>query len=106
MATYSVSSTAYALLMFVDIVDSSIYSSILGIEKFADKVLAFQELFRDLGRQYFWNKPYFSERIDSFCEVDSRGDEGLVFVVDPKQTGMELVNRAVKFALELKASTM
>jgi len=103
MTAYSVSSTAYALLMFVDIVDSSVYSSILGIEKFAEKVLTFQELFRDLGRRYFNNRPYFDERVDSWCDVDSRGDEGLIFVVDPRQSGAELVHSAVKFALELKA---
>lgn len=103
MAAYSVSSTADALLMFVDIVDSSVYSSILGIEEFARKVLSFQELFRDLGKRYFPNRPYFDERVDSLCNVDSRGDEGLVFVVDPRQSGAELVHRAVKFALEFKA---
>jgi hypothetical protein len=103
MVTYSVSTVKPALLMFVDIIDSSVYSSILGITKFAEKVLSFQRLFVDLGECYFNDKPYFAEKIDSLCQVESKGDEGLVFVVDPRQTGDELVHRAVKFAFELKA---
>ena len=93
------STTKYALLMFVDIVDSSVHSSILGIENFARKVLAFQSLFCDLGERYFCDKPCFTERIESFCLVDARGDEGLVFLVDDGQSGADLVHRAVAFAL-------
>lgn len=103
MVTYSVSPPKPALLMFVDIIDSSVYSSILGITKFAEKVLSFQHLFVELGKCYFNDNPYFAERIDSLCQVESRGDEGFVFVVDPKQTGEKLVHCAVKFAFELKA---
>jgi hypothetical protein len=89
--------------MFVDIVDSSIYSSILGTVKFAQKVLQFQELFLELGNRYFKNNPHFESRVDSFCQIESRGDEGQVFIVDPREKGEDLVYRAVKFAFELKA---
>jgi class 3 adenylate cyclase len=103
MPAYNVSPPKPALLVFVDIIDSSVYSSILGITKFAEKVLSFQELFEQLGKCYFNDKPYFADKIDSLCRVESRGDEGTVFVVDPRQSGAELVHRAVKFAFELKA---
>lgn len=105
MSVYSASSTTNALLMFVDIIDSSVHSSILGILKFANKVLKFQELFKELGNKYFYirNKPSFDEKVDSLCVCESRGDEGFVFVVDPSQEGADLVSRAIKFALELKA---
>lgn len=105
MSVYSASSTANALLIFVDIIDSSVHSSILGILQFADKVLKFQELFRELGKKYFYikNKASFDEKVDSLCDCESRGDEGFVFVVDPNQEGSDLVSRAIKFALELKA---
>jgi class 3 adenylate cyclase len=103
MTVYSASSKAAALLLFVDIVDSSVHSSFLGIEKFAEKVLRFQEVFHDLGHKYFYNKSYFNDKIDSLCNVDTRGDEGSVFVIDPRQEGAELISRAVKFTLELKA---
>jgi len=92
-----------ALLVFVDIVDSSVHSSIVGTTHFAGKVLRFQELFEDLGSLYFKDRPYLKERVDSFCEIMSRGDEGLVFLVDPKQKAPDLAYKAVKFALELKA---
>ncbi len=103
MKELSVSSTANALIVFADVVDSSVYSSILGIEKFADKVISFQKLFSDLGNQYFNDQPYFEDKVDSYCRVDSRGDEGSVFVVDPRQQRDALVYKAVQFALELKA---
>jgi len=103
MLGYTASSTNNALLIFADIVDSSVHSSFLGTMKFANKVLKFQELFRTLGRSYFYNKTKFDKRIDSLCIIDSRGDEGHVFIVDPEQKADELVLRGVKFALELKA---
>lgn len=56
MVAYSVSTPKPALLMFVDIIDSSVYSSILGITKFADKVLSFQRLFIELGKCYLGGK--------------------------------------------------
>jgi len=101
MNDYGVS-TWDALLMFVDIVDSSILSSISGVKKFARQVMPFQELFRVLGHQYFWDKPSFDEKVSAWCEVQARGDEGLVFVIDAEQSGTELINKAIRFAFDLK----
>ena len=91
-----------ALLMFVDIVDSSVSSSMLGVEDFARQVMAFQDLFYVLGNQYFKDKPSFEEKVTAWCQVDARGDEGLVFVIDPEQSGTELIDKAIRFAFELK----
>jgi class 3 adenylate cyclase len=102
MADYGVTKTD-ALLLFTDIVDSSVYSSILGIERFARHVMLFQSLFEELGNQYFRDKPSFEEQTVAWCQVASRGDEGIVFVVDPEEDGTELVSKAIRFAFELKA---
>lgn len=102
MADYGVTRTN-ALLLFTDIVDSSVYSSILGIEKFARQVMLFQTLFEELGKQYFRDKPSFEEQTTAWCQIESRGDEGIVFVVDPEEDGTELVSKAIRFAFELKA---
>ncbi len=101
MNDYGVS-TWDALLMFVDIVDSSVLSSTLGVRNFARQVESFQELFCVLGNQYFKDKPSFDEKVKAWCEVKARGDEGLVFVIDPEQSGTELINKAIRFAFELK----
>lgn len=95
-------STWDALLMFVDIVDSSVYSSMLGVENFTRQVMSFQDLFCVLGNQYFKDKPSFKEKVTAWCQVDVRGDEGLVFVIDPEQSGTELIDKAIRFAFELK----
>lgn len=101
MNDYGVS-TWDALLVFVDIVDSSILSSISGVKKYARKVMSFQKLFGVLGHQYFWDKPSFDEKVSAWCEVKARGDEGLVFVIDREQSGTELINKAIRFAFDLK----
>jgi hypothetical protein len=103
MSSKEVSSIYNALLIFVDIIDSSVYSSILGQEGFAKKILKFQNLFEELGRQYFRDQEYFNLPIDSYCNINSRGDEGLVFLIDPKQTDHKLIYKAVNFSFELKA---
>ena len=64
-----------ALLMFVDIVDSSILSSTLGVKDFAVQVMSFQELFSVLGDKYYKDKPLFDEKVRAWCEVRPRGDE-------------------------------
>lgn len=102
MTDYGVTK-ADALLLFADIVDSSVYSSILGIEGFARQVTLFQTLFEELSKQYFRDKPSFEEKTTAWCQIESRGDEGVVFVVDPEEDGTELVTKAIRFAFELKA---
>jgi len=101
MNDYGVS-TWDALLMFVDIVDSSVLSSTLGVRGFAGQVMSFQETFCVLGNQHFKDKPSFDEQVRAWCQVEARGDEGLVFVIDPEQGGAELINKAIRFAFELK----
>jgi len=102
MATYGVTKTN-ALLLFADIVDSSVYSSILGIERFARQVVFFQNLFEKLANQYFRDKPSFEEQTIAWCQIESRGDEGIAFIVDPEEDGTGLVSEAIRFAFELKA---
>lgn len=92
-----------ALIIFVDIVDSSVYSSFLGTERFAQKVIEYQNLFIELGCLYFKDKEYFNEPISAWCKVESKGDEGLIFLVDDNQDGCDLLYKAIKFVFELKA---
>ncbi len=103
MANKEVSDIKKALIIFVDIVDSSVHSSFLGIEEYAKKVIVYQNLFTELGRLYFEDKEYFQEKIFAWCKVESKGDEGLVFLVDDKQDGETLLIKAIKFVFELKA---
>jgi len=65
--------------------------------------MLFQTLFEELGKQYFRDKPSFEEKITAWCQIESRGDEGIVFVVDPEEDGTSLVSKAIRFAFELKA---
>ena len=75
----TVSSTPMkALLLFADVIDSSIYSSTWGVVEYAKKILEFQELFINLGKIYF---PKEEPQIIKFYEVNSRGDEGIIFCV-------------------------
>jgi hypothetical protein len=92
-----------ALLVFVDIIDSSANSKFLGLDKFADNVLKFQKLFTILGNTYFYNKFEFKEAINYWCSVNSRGDEGLVFIIDKTANSDDLIFNAIRFLFELKA---
>jgi len=103
MTNKYVSVTEKALLIFTDIIDSSVYSSILGIYEYAEKVLDFQNIFEKLGREYFYDKSEFDKADKAWCKVDAKGDEGLVFLVDKDQEGKDLILKAVRFAYELKA---
>ena len=64
--------------------------------------MSFQDLFCVLGNQYFKDKPSFDEAVEAWCEVKARGDEGLVFVIDPERSANELIDKAIRFAFELK----
>ena len=90
-----------ALLLFTDIIDSSVHSSYLGTKDFADRVLRFQDLFQVLGDIYFPERRN-SNRVTEWARIRAQGDEGLVFILDAKRNGQELVFRAVRFAFELK----
>jgi hypothetical protein len=73
MGGNSIAKPVDALLIFTDIVDSSVYSSILGLKEYAIQVLRFQDLFEQLANLYFPDKPYFKEQVDSLRRISSRG---------------------------------
>jgi class 3 adenylate cyclase len=91
--------THSALIVFVDVIDSSIHSAVSGISSYAEQLLRLHKLFGDLGDIYFPKK----DPVISFSEIQVRGDEGTIFYVDPDSAPEELVHRAVQFAFELKA---
>lgn len=88
-----------ALLVFADVVDSSKFSAILGYEAYAERIIEFQNIFKSLGYLYF---PKPADEATHYTLVDSRGDEGIVFVVEPNPDGAELIFRAIKFLFHLK----
>ena len=92
-----------ALLVFVDLVESSRFSTVLPLDDYARQLLWFQELFERLGRHYFPH-PRPEENRTKVAAVSARGDEGTVFVVDSERTQGQLVSRAIDFLLELKAT--
>jgi len=95
------SDTAEALLVFADIVDSSKFSSVLGFKKYAERVIRFQQLFKRLGRRYF---PEVTDTTTAFNRVDSRGDEGIVFHLEPSDLNKRAnwVFSAIEFLYHLK----
>jgi hypothetical protein len=100
MGTPRVTGVSDALLVFADIIDSSKFSSVLGISEYGKRLLQFQQLFKSLGQQYF---PPPSDSTLDFCQVDARGDEGTIFALskDPGQR-QEYVFRAIVFLYHLK----
>lgn len=88
-----------ALLVFADIIESSIYSSVWGYEQYANQLLKFQSLFVQLGESFFPSQ----NPITTFYDVKARGDEGTVFCVDPNRDPGDLIYNALQFAFELKA---
>jgi class 3 adenylate cyclase len=91
-----------ALILFADIVDSSVYSSLWGLRKYTEALTRFQGLFKELATAYFPDS--VDDPTAQYCKVDSRGDEGIIFQLDnPKnQNPEDLVYRAVSFAIALK----
>lgn len=98
-STRNVSSIERALIVFVDVIDSSKHSSILGIMCYADLLLKLQGLFKELGDLYF---PRL-DNITSYSDVSARGDEGTIFYINNSVSPDELVFKAVEFVVELKA---
>jgi hypothetical protein len=100
MGTPRVSGDSDALLVFADIIDSSKFSSVLGIREYGKRLLEFQQLFKSLGERYF---PPLADRTQGFCQVDARGDEGIIFALtrDTKQK-REFIFRAIEFLYHLK----
>jgi class 3 adenylate cyclase len=92
-----------ALLLFSDIIDSSVYSSILGIEQYAKDILKFQRLFKDLAERHFKKSPALRK---AFIRIGTGGDEGTIFLIADESLRLspgELIYRAIQFAFELKA---
>jgi hypothetical protein len=94
-----VRSTISALILFADIVDSSKYSAVLGYMEYARRLLKFQKLFQTLGRKYF---PLPEDRTREYCQVDARGDEGVMFFAQTTGDFAEPVFRAIEFLFHLK----
>jgi len=89
-----------AVLLFVDIVDSSKFSSVLGFQEYAKRLLDFQRIFRTLGRRYF---PEPEDDTIGYCSVTARGDEGTVFCIEKDfEKRAALVFRAIEFVYHLK----
>jgi len=97
----AVSGIKDALILFADVVDSSVYSSTWGSMRYANELRHFQELFKILGEIYF--NSIGKNKVETLYEINARGDEGTVFCVDPNIPPEELVYKAVKFSFELKA---
>ncbi len=97
----SVSSPQNALILFCDIIDSCKYSAVLEIEKYAMEILKLQNIFKELGDIYF---PKKKNHVTAYVNVTSRGDEGIIFCVDPDIEPEDLIYKAVQFSFELKAN--
>ena len=92
-----------ALILFSDIIDSSVYSSILGIEQYAKDLLKFQRLFKHLAERHFEKSPSFK---GTFLRINTGGDEGSIFLITEENSKLspgDIIYRAVQFAFELKA---
>jgi len=99
MNTKTVKGVADALLVFVDVVDSSKYSSTLTYEDYARRLLYFQTAFKKLGRKYF---PEVEDKALDFNVVDARGDEGIIFVTTREGDRDKLIFQAIEFIYHLK----
>ncbi len=88
-----------ALLLFADVIDSSRFSAVLDYEAYARRLVSFQEKFERLGKRYF---PDPKDKTKSYTQVDARGDEGTVFVIDTDLKPTQLVFRAIEFLYHLK----
>jgi len=96
----------YCTIIFIDLVDSSIYSKILKTKNYAELLELFQETAKRVY-QSFYDKYHKNDSKNWFSEpseVRPRGDEAVIFFT----TDMSLENNAydielaVKFALQVK----
>ena len=100
MARFDVSHIDDAVLLFVDVVDSSSHSAFLGPVRWAEKLLRFQEIFDGLAQRCF-SEPSLAKA--DWQRIIARGDEGTVFRIGPSDSVPNAVFRAVEFVIELKA---
>lgn len=92
----------HAVIIFTDIIDSSRYSAILGIEQYAKNIIAFQNTFDNVSKEYF------CENMDlkgAYLRCKSQGDEGAIFIISDEITHdpSEIIYLAVHYAFDLKA---
>lgn len=95
-----------SLVLFADIIDSSKYSSIFGLEQYARNLVEFRRIFQKLSDEYFKYTNFNIQNIDDFYfKKEVRGDEGFLVCVAPtiKDPGM-LIFHAIEFSFMLKAS--
>jgi len=88
-----------ALILFADVIDSSKYSSVLGLETYCSSILKFQTLFSALATTYFTDDATEND----YSSVRIHGDEGAVFAIFHSIPKDELVTKGIQFAFELKA---
>lgn len=91
--------TEYALVLFADIVDSCRYSTVLGPLRYAKQLYKFREVFDALAHDHF--RPP-DDKCKNYLKIETRGDEGVVFILDSSSMPDDLVYRALQFAFELK----
>ena len=92
----------HAVIIFTDIIDSSRYSAILGIEQYAENLITFQNTFNKVSEKYFCKNKYLE---GAWLRCKSQGDEGAIFIVPDETTHdlSEIIYIAVHYAFELKA---
>jgi class 3 adenylate cyclase len=91
--------TDYALIMFADIVDSCRYSAVLGPIEYARELLKFRQEFERLAEDYF---PEPSDKSNNYLKIETRGDEGIIFLISNSLPPDSLIYKALQFSLELK----
>lgn len=94
---YDTSKIKNAVLLFADVINASVYSSILGYQKYAEKVLEFNKIFTETAERYFKKE----KTAENYCDINSRGDEGLIFCINSENPS-KLLNNIITFAFDLK----
>lgn len=91
-----------AVIIFTDIIDSSRYSAILGIEQYARSILIFQNTFNEVSNKYFCNNKNLK---GAYLRCNTQGDEGVIFIVPEEKNydPTEIIYLAIHYAFELKA---
>ena len=81
-------------IIFVDLIDSSTFSSFVGLKNYAKWIIKFQDEFKDLSGKYFGKQAI----------TGTAGDEGHAFIIkQDKDNPVEILYKAICFVLELKA---
>ncbi|MFC1542092.1 adenylate/guanylate cyclase domain-containing protein [Candidatus Latescibacterota bacterium] len=89
-----------AVIIFADIIDSSKYSSVLGYEEYVRRIIDFQDIFKTIVKKYFTKV----SNKKKYCFYDSRGDEGIIFILSTDNDAREEINKSIKFAFDIKGA--